>query len=151
MSHIKRLYFSPATLTSCLVNAGLLDGSLLSIILLSSAEFLISVNEIWNSFNSRDAGWIWLTASISRNSLNDVEPGPCNLAYWATSHSILKQTASTCHSPYHSCRNDRIPPESTGIHRNETGIRRNANQFHRNATGIHWNRYELPYLGAPLT
>ena len=58
---------------------------------------------------------------------------------------------STCHSPYHSCRNDRIPPESTGIHWNETGIRRNANQFHRNATGIHWNRYELPYLGAPLT
>ena len=57
---------------------------------------------------------------------------------------------STCHSPYHSCRNDRIPPESTGIRWNETGIRRNANQFHRNATGIRWNRYKLPYLGTPL-
>ena len=40
MSRIKRLYFSPATLTSCLVNASLLDGNLLLIILLSSAEFL---------------------------------------------------------------------------------------------------------------
>ena len=57
---------------------------------------------------------------------------------------------STCHSPYHSCRNDRILPESTGIRWNETGIRRNANQFHRNATGIRWNRYKLPYLGTPL-
>ena len=61
-----------------------------------------------------------------------------------------RDSSSTCHSPYHSCRNDRIPPESTGIRWNETGIRWNANQFHRNATGIRWNRYKLPYLGTPL-
>ena len=56
-------------------------------------------------------------------------------------NSVAIKASSTCHSPYHSCRNDRIPLESTGIHRNETG-------FHRNATGIHWNRHELPYLGS---
>ena len=39
------------------------------------------------------------------------------LAYPRVTHSTLP-------SPSHSCRNDRIPQESAGIHQNETGFLR---------------------------
>ena len=60
-------------------------------------------------------------------------------------YSQVEEISTTSSCPLHSCRNDEIPVESTGIHRNETGIHRNKTGIHRNnciPAGIEWNPQE---------
>ena len=53
-----------------------------------------------------------------------------------------KQPLSTFWCPTDSCRNDRIPPDSTGMGLESTGMGLESTGIHRNGTGIHRNPLE---------
>ena len=49
----------------------------------------------------------------------------------------METLSSTFHCPTDSCRNDRIPPESSGMGPESGGIHWNGTRIHRNGTGIY--------------
>ena len=58
---------------------------------------------------------------------------------------------STSRCPSHSCRNVRIPLESTGIGLESTGIHQNGTGIHRNPLEWDWNPLESTRMGPEST
>ena len=89
-------------------------------------------------------GWFIGRMSTSKNIVSFFHKVPPNFLFPIPIHNC-----STSWCPSHSCRNVRIPLESTGIHWNGTGIHRNPLEWNwipqellyscRNRTGIRRN------------